>query len=383
MSVHKKNSLVVFVYDHFYPDFSAGGPITSFYNLSKLLKEHQHIRILTSAFEYQTRNEIAGVNKNCWTDWKGLSVWYATDRLSIKKAIDDLPNSQPVTFYLNGMFSVYYFLYPLWLAKKRGFRVIISPRGMLQQGAMNRGKLKKQIYILALKLSGLLRNVSWHATDKQEREDIGLRIGNNLSIMDIPNVPVVAQEIHYPLVKASGELRLVYFSLIAEKKNLGFVLELLENPQLSAIQLDIYGPIKDQAYWELCLLKINDLSSPNRVTYHGRVNPEKSISEITKSHALILATHGENFGHAIVEMLSASRPVIISDKTPWIDLEKYGAGYSLPLKREIWIEKLSGMLAWNEADFSMACSSALLYYQTKFNFDELKMRYLELFSLRL
>lgn len=372
--------LRIFVYDHFYPDFSAGGPITSLYNLSQLLKEHQHIRILTSAYEYQSGKEIGGVNKNCWTDWKGLSVWYATDRLSIKKAIDDLPDIQPVTFYLNGMFSVSYFLYPLCLAKKRGFRVIISPRGMLQQGAMERGKLKKQIYILALKLSGLLSNVSWHATDKQEREDIGLRIGNKLNIKEIPNVPVVAHEIHCPLLKASGELRLVYFSLIAEKKNLGFVLELLENPQLSTVQLDIYGPIKDQAYWELCLLKINALSSPNRVIYHGRLNPEKSISEITKSHVLILATHGENFGHVIVEMLSASRPVIISDKTPWIDLEKYGAGYSLPLKKEIWIKTLSEVLAWNDADFSTACSSALQYYQSKFNFDELKMRYLELFS---
>ena len=375
-----KNSQCIFIYDHFYPDFSAGGPITSLYNLSQLLKGHQNIRILTSAYEYQSGEEITGINKNCWTDWKGLPIWYATDQSSVKNAIKDLPDSQSITFYLNGLFSVSYFLYPLWLAKKRGFRVIISPRGMLQQGAMDRGKLKKQIYILALKLSGLLSNVSWHATDIQERDDIGLRIGNNLNIMEIPNVPVVAQEIHYPLEKASGELRLVYFSLIAEKKNLGFVLELLENPQLSTLQLDIYGPIKDQAYWELCLLKINALSSPNRVIYHGRLNPEKSISEITKSHALILATHGENFGHAIVEMLSASRPVIISDKTPWIDLEKYGAGYSLPLKREIWIEKLSEMLAWNEADFSTTCSSALRYYQKKFNFDELKMRYLELFS---
>ena len=377
-----KTDLCIFIYDHFYPDFSAGGPITSLYNLSQLLRENQNIRVLTSAYEYHSGKQITAVDKNCWTDWKGLPVWYATDRLSIKKAIDDLPGDQSITFYLNGIFSFSYFLYPLQLAKKKGFQVIISPRGMLQQGAMTRGRVKKHIYLLLLKLCGLLRNVIWHATDKQEVEDITLRIGRNLNITEIPNVPVIADYTLPLLRKTSGELRLVYFSLIAEKKNLSFVLELLENPQLSAVHLDIYGPIKDQDYWELCQRKINSLSYSNQIIYHGEISPEKSISAITKSHALILPTQGENFGHAIVEMLSASRPVIISDKTPWLDLEKYGAGYSLPLKKELWVLKLSEMLKWNETDFSAACSSALRYYQSKFNFDELKMRYLNLFSNR-
>ena len=96
---------------------------------------------------------------------------------------------------------------------------------------------------------------------------------------------------------------------------------------------------------------------------------------------LILPTRGENFGHAIVEMLAASRPVLISDKTPWIDLESLGAGYSIPLNKELWVEKILVMLNWDENDFRKACSSALLYYQHKFNFDELKQKYLDMFSV--
>lgn len=375
-----KTSLSIFIYDHFYPDFSAGGPITSLYNLSQLLHEHHNIRILTSAYEYHSGREITGIKKNCWIEYKGLLVWYAVDRSSVKKAIYDLPGDQTITFYLNGMFSVSYFLYPLLLAKRRRFQVIVSPRGMLQQGALTRGRMKKLAYISALKLSGLLKNVHWHATDKQEANDVRSQIGGNLNVTEIPNVPVVADSGSHSVAKTSGELRLVYFSLIAEKKNLGFVLELLEDPRLLPVRLDIYGPIKDKTYWEKCQRKINTIKNPTRVTYHGEISPEKSISVIITSHALILPTQGENFGHAIVEMLSASRPVIISDKTPWFDLEEYGAGYSLPLKEEIWIEKISEMLEWDETEFKGACTSALRFYQAKFNFDELKMRYLELFS---
>src|SRR5690349_553461 len=95
------------------------------------------------------------------------------------------------------------------------------------------------------------------------------------------------------LRKESGILRLLYFSLIAEKKNLLFVLELLNNTELSNIYLDIIGPVKDVQYWESCCKKIGRLQNPERVTYHGAIDPEKRIEVISKYHALILPTHGE------------------------------------------------------------------------------------------
>jgi glycosyltransferase involved in cell wall biosynthesis len=45
----------------------------------------------------------------------------------------------------------------------------------------------------------------------------------------------------------------------------------------------------------------------------------------------ILPTHGENFGHSIFEALSAGLPVIISDQTPWKNLEAQKVGFDIPL----------------------------------------------------
>ena len=44
-----------------------------------------------------------------------------------------------------------------------------------------------------------------------------------------------------------------------------------------------------------------------------------------------MPTLGENFGHSILEALAASLPVLISDQTPWRDLEMRKAGFDLPL----------------------------------------------------
>ena len=375
------DDLIVFVYDHFYPDFSAGGPVTSLYNLAQLLKERHGVRIITSTYEYQSGRKMTGIRFDCWTDCRGLLIWYASDRSSIKKAVESVAKDHFITLYLNGMFSPFYFLYPLWLAKKSKYKVIISPRGMLQQGAMKRKRIKKEAYLLFLRLSGLLVSAAWHATDKHEAGDIKLNVGVYANAVVVPNVPLVFESVK-GIKKEKGVLRLVYFSLITEKKNLLYFLELLNAQDLLHVELDIIGPVKDKPYWNRCEHAIRALPNPARVQYKGEINPER-ISEILPAyHGLVLPTHGENFGHAIVEMLACSRPVLISDKTPWNDITEYGSGYAVELDKQKWVDALKKMINWNQEEFDVASASALNYYQSKFNFDNLKMRYLNLFSNR-
>lgn len=50
--------------------------------------------------------------------------------------------------------------------------------------------------------------------------------------------------------KESGSLHLVFLSRISEKKNLLFLLRVLAHNSELSVQLDIYGPIEDKAYWK-------------------------------------------------------------------------------------------------------------------------------------
>ncbi|HEV8512987.1 MAG TPA: glycosyltransferase [Cyclobacteriaceae bacterium] len=373
-----KNSSVVMVYDHYYPDFSAGGPITSLANLEKLTKANLSVNILTSSIVYHSKKEIIGVKKNEWTTWNNTPVWYASNRRSIKTALKSLPLDS--TIYLNGVFSIWYFIYPLWLSNRFRLKVVISPRGMLQHGALKKRYWKKKIFIELLKTAGLFKKVVWHATDRQEADDIDLHIGHSQRVTIIPNVPRLSRDKIQSIEKIPGVLKLVYFSLIAEKKNLSFILELLRLTDLNNIELNIIGPIKDKVYWQECLKVISNIPNSGRVIYHGEINPSGVEETISQYHVLVLPTHGENFGHAIVETLACGRPVLISDKTPWNDVGQYHAGYSLPLDFDAWHKALKEMRDWGQHDFDNASASALNYYRMKFDFDDLKTRYLELFS---
>ena len=69
-------------------------------------------------------------------------------------------------------------------------------------------------------------------------------------------------------------------------------------------------------------------------------------------HFFILPTFHENFGHSIFEALSAGCPVLISDQTPWHDLEEKKAGWDLPLNDEsLWKDKLNELIKMSDDEY--------------------------------
>lgn len=351
---------IVFVYDHYYPDWSAGGPVTSLANLAQLLG---NVKILTSAYYYDTGKKIDR-ELNKWND----NVWYSEKASDVVKALDTL--KQNSTIYLNGIFSPVYFLEVLREAKKRKFDVVISPRGMLQEGALRNKSFKKKVYLLYLKALGVAKDVTWHATDEQEQADIK-REFSGATVQVVPNVPRPPVLTNTSIPKRSGELRLVYFSLIARKKNLKFIVELLQTPSFKKITLDIIGPIKDPDYWIEILPLIKDSQV---IRYVGDCAPAEVNTILSKYHLFVLPTQGENFGHAILEALSSYRPVLISDQTPW-------KAFGVPLDKTVWESKLSEALSWDQKQFDQACTAAMEYYKEKIDLGAMRAKYQTLFKI--
>src|SRR5205085_10854598 len=87
-------------------------------------------------------------------------------------------------------------------------------------------------------------------------------------------------------------------------------------------------------------------------------------------HALILPTSGENFGHAIYECLSVGRPAIISDKTPWSDIQAKKAGFVFSLDNEedvkMIIQKLYEM---EQAEYDVYCANAISVAESFWDYD--------------
>ena len=52
-------------------------------------------------------------------------------------------------------------------------------------------------------------------------------------------------------------------------------------------------------------------------------------------------THCESYGHIIMESLTALTPVLISNTTPWLNLETAGVGWALSLDIEkVFLDKI-------------------------------------------
>jgi glycosyltransferase involved in cell wall biosynthesis len=179
---------------------------------------------------------------------------------------------------------------------------------------------------------GLLDGVWLHATGEAEANDIRrhlfwadkIVVAQNVRRVEFKPDPVA-------LDCASGRaLRIVFLSRIDRKKNLDYALNVLRDMDIT-IEFDIYGPVSDGAYWRACQRMAAQMPGNVIVTYKGAI-PNAAVAEtLSKYDALLLPTAGENFGHAIFDALAVGLPVIISDRTPWCNLEEEHAGWSLPL----------------------------------------------------
>ncbi len=348
------------IYDYFFPAFRAGGITQSLYNLFSAL-EAKNKNVLAICQSRDFNGEILDENE------KLANVAYL-NKLELPKYLVKLDKRAINHIYLNGIFSPFFFLIPLVYFRCffPRIKVIIAPRGMLQKGALEIRSTKKKGYIGILKVFGLLKNVNWHATDIQEQEDIKAIFGQKSKVIIAQNIAKRPVEKIKFCDKDSNGIRLIYLSLITEKKNLLLLIETLAPIKIN-LTLDIFGPIKDQAYWISCKKAIEALPSNIIVTYKGEVEPSFVQNTITNYHALILPSKGENFGHAIYESLSVGRPVIISEYTPWIKLNEKKVGWNTKLTEKSIAEAIIELHSLGSETYGLYCENAYnlacAYYQ--------------------
>lgn len=325
---------VLAMIDWYLPGYQGGGPIRSLANCVAALREDYDFQIVTSANDHGARTPYAGITPDTWTTAPdGTPAWYCSgDAASYRHMRSILASTRFDTLYLNSMFSLRYTLYPLWIARSTQpeATVILAPRGMLHAGALSLKPRKKRLFLGFLRLMGMHKQVVFHATDAQEVADVRRVFGEDVQVVLAPNLPEAQQPPLQLIPKAAGELRLLFLSRISEKKGLHLLLAALQS-QTARIALDIVGPDAEPGYWARCEALIARLPANVVVRKLPPVPPAEGLAHQRAAHLFAMPTLGENFGHAIFEALSAGRPVLISDQTPWRDLEAQQAGLDLPL----------------------------------------------------
>lgn len=208
---------------------------------------------------------------------------------------------------------------------------------MLHTGALSQKSFKKKIYLAIWKSAGLYRHHYFHATDIQEQAFIQQVFGKAVKVYVAGNFPRVFS-LQQATEKRAGTVNLVSIALISPMKNIAVVLDALQYCRCT-VHYDLYGPVKDDGYWQQCLSVIKSLPPHIKVQYHGDVLPEKIAATLRASEVFILTSKSENFGHAIFEALSAGKPVITSHHTPFNELFQHQAGFNVAVETVTEIAK--------------------------------------------
>ena len=344
-----KPKILVFI-DWYLPGFRAGGPIRSCANLVAHLGKDFEFFIVTRDTDYMEGKPYEGITSDAWNRLPdGTQVYYFSEANLKAGKIRELINEQNYDYYyINGIYSLKFSVMPLYLARKSGFkdRIVVAARGMLAQSAIDVKKLKKTVFLKTIKGFGFYRGITFHATNDIEAGDIRRVVGAGAKVKVAPNLPKLYPDANFsPREKKAGSLRMVNVARVAPEKNLLYALEVLVQCK-SDISLDFFGPIYNESYWEKCQEVI--AASPGNITlnYCGSIDNDKLETLLLDYHFMFMPSRGENFGHIIQEALVAGTPVIISDQTPWKDLEQKQVGWDLPLgDQNKYVEVIDKMAA--------------------------------------
>ena len=350
-------SILMFA-DWFEPGYKAGGPIRSCVNFARHMKDAYRVFIFTSDRDLGEDKPYPGIEADTWLLFEpGIHVYYCSpSKLNYKNIRQQSKQVNPDFIYLNSMFSVYFTIYPLFITRLlRGgkkVKTILAPRGMLKESALQYKKTKKTAFLQLFNWSGIHRLLHFHATDETEALDIRRVFGSTAQVTLIGNFPGYPQAYKNALVKEGGQLRIIFIGRIHPIKNLDFLIRLL-NDTSGNILLTIVGGEEDRSYSKFCSNLAAECREHVTIQFAGEIPHHEINSLLHAHHIFALPTNGENFGHAIFEALSAGKPVLISDQTPWRMLEQHEAGWDLPLQQpELFVQAINKAVQFDQNTYN-------------------------------
>jgi glycosyltransferase involved in cell wall biosynthesis len=363
-------------YDYFSPAYKAGGPIQSINAMVKALNKNFDFSIFCS--DHDLDGGELEVEKDEWINCNSFHVFYASQQyLKIKNILTLIKDKRPAILFINGIYSWYFNLVPLLFSKEA--RKIVSVRGMLHPGALSQKPFKKKIYLLLWKLFRIHHRCEFHATTAKEKEFIESVFGKDVKTWVAGNFSNLL-DYHTPLGKQKGTLILISVALISPMKNHLLVLQGLKNCSENITYL-IYGPVKDNSYWQECLSLIEKMPANITIVYKGEIVPDKIPAALQEAHVFILPSKSENFGHSLYEAMTAGKPVITSHFTPWNNLKENNAGINVSIDNPNEIGSAVDFFANADGETIETWSKGARAFALKsVDIDNIKKQYLEMFS---
>lgn len=376
-NLQNKSNILITI-DWFLPGTNSGGPVRSIANMVAHL-ENVQFYIITRDTDYCSDEVYPTIQSNTWSSFsENVKVYYfSEDQLNKKNVKAVMQSVESDAVYINGVYSKFFSIVPLQIARALKRKTIVAARGMLSPHALGVKKLKKQLFLQLVNGKKAYKEVVFHATQASEKTDIAKVIKHYKAIEVIPNFPrITAATMDPPITKKAGEARFISLGRIAEEKGTLVSLEALKNCK-GEVTLDLYGTIYSETYWEKCKTLIKTLPENITVNYKGALPSEQVMATLSHYHFLLLPSKGENYGHSIVESFMAHRPVIISKHTPWKELAEKNIGFDVE-ENEL-TQTIQHVINMNNTEYTNITQTINQQLTTLLKVNELNDKYKTLF----
>ena len=355
--------------DWFLPGYKAGGPIRSVANMVRALSEDFDFFIVTRNTDLSDDEPYKNIDPNKWLAKYSAHVYYlSADNYSKDKIKTLIGERNYDAMYLNSLYSSQYALTPLRIRNKHfpDLKTVLAPRGMLGAGALQTKSLKKALFLKTTQLFQFFKNITWHATSEDEKNTISKVFGSKAKIIVGAPISIPAKfESRNKINKYPGAARFFFIGRVSEHKNISFALDcFIKLKPKGEILFDIFGAAEEQEYLRKIETQIKQLPSNIKVNYKGPIpNKELKIKLQAEYHFMLFPTKGESFSHSIVDSWNSGCPVLISDQTPWVDLEYKNLGWNFNLQDPIsLIDSINQAVHLNQETYNNWSNSCVRFY---------------------
>lgn len=349
----------------FSPGVKGGGPSQSLVHLLRPVETE--VRVFTSARDLDGAS--LDVLADRWVNWSenpNIKVFYSSKRgcSQLFQIFRQMRQTNHSTLWVNSFFDIRYSLLPRLIARMRGRKVVISPRGELMGGALSTKKAKKIFFLYLLRVIPVFSKSSFHFTSEEERTESIRYLGrcDNFLFPNFSRAPMSRSCLQSSVSERAGSHRLVFLARLVPKKGLDVALRILAELDQKYV-LEIFGDFESLDYEMEIKELIRALNLFDRVLFRGFVPFSEALPQITSCQLMLAPTRGENFGHSIYECLSIGLPVVISDQTPW----QGGLGIKVCKLNDIgcYVKKVTEVTTSNAFELAEnALERAQDYYET-------------------
>lgn len=357
---------------HYIPsiDRMAGGISTYMQVLAKPLGTMAEVHIMTHASENPLPMENCKVHDiPRYRPFSG--VW--------KKAVVDLLDSvRPDIVHVNCCWTPDCAMIQR-LAQKRGYKVVLTPHGMLEPWIIKRHYWTRKVPALWLYQKAAVQRADCvQATAESERNNL-LKLGYNSNIK-VVRLGIDAESIE---MKRSWKKsrQILFLSRVHVKKGINFLVEaadVLRN-ELQGYKILVAGE-GEADYVEAMKRMICDRGLQDIVKLIGGVYGDEKWRLFQTSDFFVLPTHSENFGLAIAESLASGTPVITTVGTPWSDLNSSEAGAWIEIGTQPLVETLRKFLSLSDDEREAMGRNGRKLIETKYSAHVMAEQMMEVYN---